>query len=588
MRGRPAEALAAFAGALALLAACSGGGRGGDRTPPAVIGAAFVGPGAVPGAGDRLWLFFDEDVTLAAAPLDDADLTLVPAGALGTRATPPTLAGPRALWLELGAGVALTPGVTAVALSPRNDAVRDAAGNAGGGAQPVTVSVGDGDQPGIDLLTASGVDALLNGTGPAGGTLQVPASGFTIDLAYGDATTPVDPVRTRITADVAVAVPGGMRTAGADLVDAFTLVTATATAASYLVPAGVRFPAGPCRITAHVADATGMASVASFVFLTRALTDDVRPFETHVNSSQVWYLDLHRDLESYGLVNTSGDRFRVDVVPGANGRADLFDLFAVLGLHGSDAGVNGAVTARFQERLLAELASLYGGVNVAFTLVSPGAFPPGESSVAYDRHGSSQICVAGAFTVPDAGVLGLALLDANNASQNNNCLTDFQQNRLGVFFHTVVTSTSGLNGASTNAFRQTYDGLRAAVGGTAVGNQAGDLDRVSGNTMDGRTTLIHAAINRAARFLAAVVAHECGHSMGLVADGPMPDGLYGGDAANFPGSSAGHIRMPAGVLPAGASNLMSPQLGFEATLHAGTTFNTLNLAYLRERAVYNR
>ena len=61
-------------GALACLPACGGGGGGGggDSTRPAIIGAAFVGAGPGPTAGETLILFLSEDVALAAgADLDD-------------------------------------------------------------------------------------------------------------------------------------------------------------------------------------------------------------------------------------------------------------------------------------------------------------------------------------------------------------------------------------------------------------------------------------------------------------------------------------------------------------------------------------
>jgi hypothetical protein len=81
-----------------------------------------------------------------------------------------------------------------------------------------------------------------------------------------------------------------------------------------------------------------------------------------------------------------------------------------------------------------------------------------------------------------------------------------------------------------------------------------------------------------------ITAHECGHSVGLVEDNPMPNGLYGGNAT-FPGSSPGHIRAAA-LFPPGAINVMTPVLSFGLTINPATAFNSLNLAYLREQAFY--
>jgi hypothetical protein len=190
-------------------------------------------------------------------------------------------------------------------------------------------------------------------------------------------------------------------------------------------------------------------------------------------------------------------------------------------------------------------------------------------------------------------VLGLALYDPNNDSQNDDCLVDFQANRLGVFVLTVLDNGNGLSGPSTTLFRQTYDPLRAEIGsggnhGVPIGGDAQDGARLAGTLNDGRATVIHNAIDRMARCIAVVVAHETGHSMGLVKNGAMPVGLYGGDTSNFPGSNSEHIRMPTSVFPPGSVNIMSPSLNFELTQHNSTAFNSLNLAYLRERVLYNR
>ena len=74
--------------------------------------------------------------------------------------------------------------------------------------------------------------------------------------------------------------------------------------------------------------------------------------------------------------------------------------------------------------------------------------------------------------------------------------------------------------------------------------------------------------------------------MGLVQDGAMPTGLYGGDSVNFPSSSSGHI-FNASFLTLGAQNVMSPAVSFDSALDPDTTFNTLNSAYLKEQAVHN-
>ena len=65
----------------------------------------------------------------------------------------------------------------------------------------------------------------------------------------------------------------------------------------------------------------------------------------------------------------------------------------------------------------------------------------------------------------------------------------------------------------------------------------------------------------------------------------MPTGLYGNDSVNFPGSANGHIRNLS-LFPGGATNLMSPALSYTNATSPATSFNTLNMAYLREQIFY--
>ncbi len=576
-------------GLVLMSAGCGGGGRGGssDTSPPTLSAAVFVGAGTTPVAGDTIRLLFSESVALVAgALLTDADFTLAAGGSLGAVTAAPTVIDSRTLALVVGAGVNLVPATSTLALSANNDAVIDAAGNRGRDGSAVVLTKGDGDIPAIALFTASNVDRMLNGQGTAGGTLQVPTTGFTLDLTYSDPTSLVDATRNEITANVAVNVNGQSIAAATNLVPHLMATAATSALASYTVPPTVAFPSAEVTLTAWVRDSTGMVSVPATI-LVRATTinDGLRPFETSVNPSQLWYLDTTRDLESYTLVAGAGSTFTVAVTAGSNGRADLLDAFHLIGLQGTDTTVNSTVVDRVRLSILLELARLLGGANVSFTFTSPGSFPA-SASVAYANHGFSQIAIAGAPT--QSGVLGLALYDPNNDSQNNDSLEAFQASRLGVFVLTVLDNTNGLGGPSTTLFRQTYDALRTEVSGVPIGNNAQDAARLAGTLNDGRTTAINNAISRMARFIAVVAAHETGHSMGLVKNGAMPTGLYGGDAANFPGSNSEHIRMPTSLFPSGSVNVMSPSLNFELAQSSNTSFNTLNLAYLRERVLYNR
>ena len=576
----------------ALLGSCGGGGGGGGvsvtNDPPVLVSASWSGSGAAPSAGDALTLFFSLDVTLVAGKtLDAADFALS-AGSLGAVSQNPSQPNPRSVRITLGSGVSFVSGSATLSLSSANDAILGANGKLAVAGTPRPITKGDGTAPTIPRLTLNGIDALLNGTGPAGGTLQVPRSGFTIDLTHSDAGG-IDLAKTVVVASVNVVVNGTGNAAGVDLAGALTK-TADQISTSLYVSDAVVFPEGSCTVSVFVFDQSGLFSApATFAFAVKALNDAARPLE----NGQTWFLDLSRDIETYS-VNLASLSQPVAVTPGANSRPDFDDLLHIVGLFSSTpiaVGSTGQDSNQYtlglvKSRMLIELGALYSGANVAFTFTAPGTFPAGQSSVAYGSFAFSQICIAGAEGPSgNTGVLGVALFDPNNARQDNNCLTDYQGQRLGVFVHTIVND--GMKPPSSSLFRTTFDALTPARAGTSIGNDAQDGARLLGQLSDSRATTITNAITRMARFAAVVAAHEMGHSLGLVKDGALPTGLYGGDSTNFPGSTGGHIRMPASVFPVGSTNVMSPSLSFDSALSASTAFNTLNLAYLRERVVVN-
>lgn len=580
--------------ALLLLAAgCGGGGGGGGTTTanvaPELISASFTGAGANPTAGDTLRLYFSEDVALVAgALLTDADFTLSGGSTLGTVAAAPTLVSARVVSITLGTGASLVTGTSTLALGTGNDAVTDAAGKLGRGGTAVPLGKSDGTAPVVSNVTIAGIDGELNGTGAAGGTLQVPRNGWTIDLTYSDASA-IATDQTRITATVAVTTASGSQPAGTDLRPFLTEVSASNTAASYRVPSTVSFGSGACTVSCTVVDVSGLPSTpATFAFQVKAFTNDLRPFETGTNAHQVWYLDFTRDVESMSTSVIAGG-VTVTATAGANSRSDFEDVLHVLGLlHTTPiANVSGSMNSndvvldQFKTELLAQLATLYSGANVQFTLTKPSGGFGGHSSVGYASLGYSQISVAGSSS--SAGVLGVAIFDPHNATQNDDTQTDFLGIRLGIFLHTMADV--GMGPPSSSAFRQDFNPLAPSLGGTAVGADSQDGTRLLNSSFDGRADDIHTAITDFARFTAVVLAHECGHSMGLVQNGAMPTGLYGNDPTNFPGSSDGHIRN-ASLFPAGSINVMSPSLSYSNTLHPSTAFNTLNMAYLREQVFY--
>lgn len=579
---------------LALLfvpAACGGGGGGGPGSAtPVIVTAAFVGGGATPQAGDSLLLAFSTDVTVIANTLvTDADVSLSGGATLGNVTAAPSQPSSNTLLVTLGTGVNFTPGTTTIALSAGNDSVANSRSALGNGGTAVVIGTSDGVAPTITNVTISGIDAAFNGTGAAGGTLQTPVNGWSIDLAYNDASG-IATTQTAITANVTVTAATGPQVPGTDLRPLLTEVSADNTTASYRVPTTVSFPTGAVTLTCIVADSSGLSSTpATFSFTVKPFTNALQPFETSPNPQQVWFLDFSRDVESFTTTPNVGGVI-VSEVAGANGRSDFEDLLRVLGLNSATpiANVSGTDDSntvaidRLQASILTELAAFYSGANVSFTLTQPAGSFGTSTSVPYASLGYSRIAIAGAPT--QSGVLGLAIFDPSNTTQNDNTPLDFQGSRLGVFLFTLVED--GMQDNPISAFRLTFDPLAPSQGGTAIGDDAQDGDRLLGTLNDARTNDIDTALARTARFLSTIIAHECGHSVGLVVNGAMPAGLFGNDTTNFPGSSNGHIRNST-LFPSGSTNVMSPALSFSNAISPSTAFNSLNLAYLREQIFYN-
>ncbi|MGE0143635.1 MAG: hypothetical protein AB7I19_10945 [Planctomycetota bacterium] len=592
-----------FFSLLALLAitACGGGGGGGSAAnpaPPTLVGATLLQAGPTPVPGDRLLLSLSEVVELAPnAVLDDGDFAITN-GSLGTVTTPPTLIDARTIQIVLGNGMVIADASTTIAFAATNDAVTDLSGAPADGGAPIAVRRGDGRPPSVQSVTIEEIDTALNGGGTAGGTLQVPRTGFSIDVLWFDLGGTMDSSRSLIVADGPVSVAGTLRPAGTGLQDALT-ITPDGTTTHFRVPSDVLFPVGPVSVTMYAVDATGMpATPRSFGFRTVSANDTLRPFER----DQVWYLSFARDLESYRL-DVSGVLPTIEILAGSNGRSDAEDVLAVLGLLSANpianvtAGVdsNEFVLGVLRDHLITDLERLFDGVPIDFTFASPGTFPPNTPAIAYSSLGFSQICIAGAASTAPSGTLGAALFDANNQAQNDDCIEDLQGQRLGIFLHTFAHV--GIRAGATSSFRATFapfipqltSGVPAAPG-VPIGEASQDEERLRGNLNDARTTQIDNALAGLARAVAVVIAHECGHSMGLVANGAMPRGLYGNDSINFPGSGSGanlHIETP-GLFPNGAQNVMSASISYDSAIHPSTGFNSLNLAYLRERALYDR
>ena len=585
-----------------LMAGCGGGGGGGGGPGPSTVKLlriVFIGQDTAdnnPDAGDHLSLHFDSDVSLAGgASLDDMDFVFSPSGSLGTQTVSPTLISAREIRLILGVGTSFSPETSTLRLLSKQDAVIDSSSRLVPQSDVLTIE-NAGPLPIINTITFNEIPAILDGRGAAGGLLQVPQNGFTIELVYVAGLSAIDSTSLRIESSLPVTNGSATIAAGNNILPALS-GTPGATSANLSVPASTLFSEGDHTLSVTIAGIDAKPSPpVIFKFRGKAINNTLRPFE----SQQVWFIDISRDIESIGSILNTIDNFTLEFPASLNtatpnNRSDFKDALHILGLQSGSpiANVSGSKDSNevvldiIQAEILAQLAALYPSVSVTFTFNSPGTFPLGQSFVLFDQASFSVITLGGNSEV---GALGVAQFDSNNAHQEDNTLhassnPSFSP-RLGVFPHVVtIDGINIVNSPLELAMRDFVDHRSTPIGEDAADNTR-LLNILATTAGDARQSNMETAINKIARLLAIVLAHECGHSMGLVKDLPPPTGLFGA-SATFPGSTTGHLTLAStSIFPAGAQEIMAPSLSFSASNHPATGFNKLFLSYLQEKVLY--
>ncbi len=403
----------------------------------------------------------------------------------------------------------------------------------------------------------------FNGIAPERmGGIHLPPSGFSIDISAYDSTDgSVDMGSLQLTLQGPDIVPTAQ--------ELFALTTFEANNGSLRIGKGFELPVGKYKISAKVADSAGNESqTESFDFtIDPPMSGDV-PFET------TQYIQVRFDLDRENNWKGNG-------IPDFDG--DLYDLGLLAS--GDPIGTNS-----YMRRLLID--GILGVANRAYGREFDGSSQPGSVNIRFLSrkpcgNNYMQIAVGGMdpsgsskrrFGDKTTGILGRAWFDYKNQNYSDN--NTGTQPGLGVFTGELFLHQAriylDLKTWYLSTWGRTYDGLSPHLNGTPVGRHVLDAKILAPawNYQSGsggqkaRWDEIMRAADDFARVVGTILAHEVGHSVGLVAPGGLPGGLHGDNSLHNSTSGLGDI--------------MSAVIGYEGLLVVDHRFRSLSMSYLRQ------
>ena len=444
--------------------------------------------------------------------------------------------------------------------------------------------VTDRAQPPEVLLTFNELSRALNGSAPyswaeAESESFLPranAQNMTIDLLLQSGSGPVDWNLTELQCGERRLDPAELEVRSDDHARVhFSEQDPFETPGETICTATVFGPGGTDSMTLAVAAATMPQNLDPFV------------------SPDVWLVTLDRDL--FGLHVTPNEDGAYDVVslyePAGDGVADLDEALAAIGLMsrtnlqaGNQARSALLSAVREETRLI---FGLDASGQITAESVPVTVFFQGDAGAplmkTYDGKSFSMMALGGDGTPEEqlTGLVGRALVDPNNQDQENNTTYG-----LGVYPSAIIRAVLS-QPIGALALTPILPSVGVPMGEHPDDDQAMDpnFNPGSGSSPDviERHQLYRLVVDLLGQALAATLAHEMGHSLGLVPPGPPPVGLF----ADMPELSltdhdidGWHIDTPGlNIMQTGAVTSWLDAVGQEMR------FNPLNMAYLRRRLV---
>jgi hypothetical protein len=467
-------------------------------------------------------------------------------------------------------------------------------------------------------LTVNDIPLAMNGSQPFTNLsgkpepfrLALPRHGFALDVRFRGSAARPD------TLELTASTPLGAFKAGANL--ASKLASVGPGKLRWLVPPGSALPEGEVTFSAKMSDGTQT--------LTSTLAVDVHEKTFLLDPFRLvdeWLLVFSQDLYAVGKSSDTSGKITVKSTPGANGIPDFDEDLRLIGFGTAKmlpaaaaaknlgvVGTNAIMVAWVQREMVQTLRSLFrvkpdgtfATDSVRIRFVMEGS--PGAPAVADYQHqvlkggetkkSFSAIGIGGGDTAKP--YLGYSKsVDHRNVQNEDNLAPDagvFTTKAIGLMLE-LLTSDPGFKAL----FGLFFGEVLPELGGTPVGEHSLDAEILAAG-FDPKSASPDAAnrhkkltflVENLGRLAGALTAHEIGHSLGLVASGPPPHGLFGGESeASFvfgPRTTKVHIDTPGfNVMEAGPGS--APGVALQPARYLTMpAFNELNLAYLQGRVL---